>query len=543
MTSTSSTTTYDYDYIIIGSGFGGSVSALRLCEKGYKVCILESGKRLRAQDFARTNWHVWKFLWWPRLFCYGLQRLTLLKDIFILSGAGVGGGSLVYANTLLVPPDTAFTHTAWPKQINWKTELSPFYDLAKRMLGVTPTPQLFAADHVLKQYAQSLGREHTFHSTQVGVYFGQKGVTVKDPFFNGEGPSRTGCELCGGCMVGCRHGAKNTLDQNYLYLAEKRGLTIIPETEATAIHPLKEGGYRIESRSTTTLFANAKKPLLCRGVVVSAGVLGSMKLLLHCKQQGYLKRLSSRLGELVRTNSEAIVGVKGQGQVDYSSGIAITSGFYPDDNTHIEVVRYPKGSDAMSLLATILTDGHRHIDRVINFFYTLLRHPWRSLKAMIPFGWAQRTIILLVMQTLDNSIRLHLKRAWYWPFKKVLTSSVPLDQVKSPTYIPAANEAAKAMAKATNGIAQSSINEVLFNVGTTAHILGGCVVADSAEQGVMNHRNQVFGYDNLYIIDGSMIPANLGVNPSLTITAMAERAMSFIPDKAGEKKPMPVQFS
>lgn len=531
----------DVDYVIIGSGFGGSVSALRLAEKGYSVQVLEAGKRWHGKDFPSTNWKFWKFLWAPKLFSYGIQRITLLKDVLILSGAGVGGGSLVYANTSLVPPEHIFSSQDWPRGLDWYGELAPYYKLARRMLGITRTPGLFASDKLLKSYAEDIGRGDTFHSTDVAVYFGQAGVTVKDPFFNGEGPDRTGCVLCGGCMVGCQHGAKNTLDKNYLFLAEKRGAQIVPETLVTGIEPHPEGGYLVHTECTTSIFKR-RKTIHASGVVLAAGALGSTRLLLECKDRGTLPKVSDRVGDFVRTNSEALVGVSAKDDTDYSTGIAITSGIYVSADTHIEVVRYPKGSDLMGLLATLLVDNGTRLTRPLKWMWTVLSHPWEWIKALFPFGWARRSIILLVMQTLDNSIKLRLERPWWWPFTKRMTTTSAAGEAV-PTFIPAANAAAKAMAIKIGGTPSSATNEVLLNVATTAHILGGCKMGNSPQDGVIDKDQKLFGYDNFFVIDGSSIPTNLGVNPSLTITALAEHAMAQIPDREGVALPPKVQLS
>lgn len=535
---------HDFDFLIIGSGFGGSVSALRLGEKGYRTAVLEMGKRWRPEDFPRTNWDLRRFLWLPGLGCHGIQRLTLLKDVLVLSGVGVGGGSLVYANTLLQPPDSAFDDPRWADLCEWKTALRAHYETARRMLGVTRNPRLWRSDEVLREYAQELGRQDTFHVTSVGVFFGptarpeDEGRRFPDPFFGGRGPERSACVHCGGCMVGCRYDAKNTLDKNYLYLAEKHhGVRIFPETRVTLIEPLPlpGGGYRLHVESTTRLLGRQRRTLSAAQVVLSAGVLGTVPLLLRCRERGTLPELSPQLGNYVRTNSEAILGVTARDpQADLSRGVAITSGIYVDPQTHVEVVRYPRGSDAMGLLGTLLTDGGGRLLRPLRWLWNCLRHPLDFLRTLWPFGWAQRTVILLVMQTLRNHMRMRLSRRWFWPLSKTVTTENDQAQ-RNPSYIPAANAAAKNIARKLDGVPQSAINEVLLDVPTTAHILGGCPMGRDRDSGVIDHAGRVFGYPGLYVADGSMIGANLGVNPSLTITALAEYAMSHVPPKSQVK--------
>ena len=539
------TSPYDCDFLIVGSGFGGSVSALRLAEKGYDVTVVEAGKRWRTEDFPRTNWDLRKFLWLPSLFCYGIQRLTLLKDVLVLSGAGVGGGSLVYANTLLVPEDEAFQRGTWPKGIDWKRALAPHYETAKRILGVTPNPYLWDGDRALLEFAKSLGKEDSFRHTNVAVLFGDKpGQAVGDPFFGGEGPERATCTYCGGCMVGCRHGAKNTLDKNYLWFAEKLGARIQPETLVTGLEEDGRGGWLVHTRSVTGKLFRRKRTIRARGVVLSAGALGTVDLLLKCRDAGTLSRLSSALGGRVRTNSEVICGATARAKdADYSKGIAIASGFHPDPATYVEVVRYSKGSDAMSFLGTLLVDDGTRLTRPMKWAATCLRHPIDFLRTLNPFGWAQHSTIVLVMQNLDNSLRLVREHRWFWPFGKGLTSRRAPDEPAIPSYIPVANQAARHLAGQLGAYPSSSINEVVLNVPTTAHILGGATMGTTPAEGVIDARNRVFGYDNLYVVDGSMVPGNLGVNPSLTITAMAEHAMSHVPlkDPASTLKPLPVQ--
>lgn len=531
---------HDFDYLVVGSGFGGSVSALRLAEKGYRVAVLEQGKRWRAEDFPRTNWRVDRYLWLPRLFCYGIQRVSLFRHVVVLAGAGVGGGSLVYANTLLIPPDEVFQDPKWRDLCNWKTELAPHYATAQRMLGVVQNPRLFPADHLLREVAREIGREEHFHATDVGIFFapaGHEGEEVPDPFFGGAGPRRAGCTFCGGCMVGCRYHAKNTLDQNYLYLAEARGVRVIPETQVTSLRPV-DGGYEVETERPTAFLRRRGPRYTARGVVLAAGVLGTLPLLLRCRERGLLPRLSPALGTYVRTNSEVLVGAtSGTTEDDFSKGIAITSGLYVDDKTHVEVVHYSEGADAMGLLAAPLTDGGGPLTRPLKHLWTCLTHPRAWLRSAIPFGWARRTVILLVMQTVNNFMSMVLRRRWYWPFWRTMDSADAAPPggalgVKVPTYIPQANDTARRLAHKMGGFPQGAVSEMLLSIPMTAHILGGCVHGATAQDGVIDTLHRVHGYENLYVVDGSTIGANLGVNPALTITALAERAMSHVRPKS-----------
>ena len=529
---------FDYDCLVIGSGFGGAVSALRLSEKGYRVGVLEMGKRWRGEDFAVTNWNVRKYLWMPKLALYGIQQITLLRDVLIFHGAGVGGGSLVYANTLLAPPDRVFDDPRWPPGIDWKVALAPHYRTARFMLGVVEAKQVFPADELLREVVQELtGRGHTFSKYTVGVYFGQPNQPAPDPFFGGEGPERTGCLHCGECMTGCRHGAKNTLDKNYLWLAERRGAVIHPETLVEDPRPRDGGGYQVRTvRSTDRLFKR-RRTFTARQVVVAASVLGTVKLLLDCQRRGSLPGLSPQLGNYVRTNSEALLGAKARrSEVDYSEGIAITSGIHPDGDTHVEVVRYGAGQDFMSLLTTVLTGGGPPWPRWLRWLGNLVRHPVHALRAHSPFDWARRSAILLVMQPLDNFMRLTLRRRpWGWGLSSELGA-----KARPPTFMPLANQLAARLAEKMDGTAQSILPEVILNTSTTAHILGGATMGRTPEEGVCDAQGRVFGHEGLYIADGSLVPANLGVNPSLTITALAEHVMAGIPvNPAGAGLPAP----
>jgi cholesterol oxidase len=515
-----------FDVVIIGSGFGGSVSALRLAEKGYSVAVLEAGRRWNTEDFPRTNWNMRKSLWFPKLAMHGIQRISLLPDIMVLSGAGVGGGSLVYANTLYEPPEPFYTDDQWKDITDWKAELAPHYATAKHMLGVTENPIDTPADKVMRQVADKLGVADTFHPTPVGVYFGEAGVKVDDPYFGGEGPTRTGCIACGNCMVGCRHNAKNTLDMNYLYFAEKRGATVFPSQQVVDMKQI-DSGWRVTAHKPGAWFSPQETVYEADHVIFSAGALGTTRLLLELQERGRLPKLSHRIGFQTRTNSEAIVGaVANSRDVDYSEGIAITSSIHPDADTHVEPVRYGKGSNALGLLGTLLTNGGDGMPRQMRFLANIVTHPINFLRSLSVWHWSERGIILLVMQTRDNSIQLLRKKAWF----RTKLSSTQGEGEPNPTYIPVANEVARLTAEEIDGIGFSSVNEVLFDTPLTAHILGGATIGASADVGVIDAYHRVFGHEGLHIIDGAAIGANLGVNPSLTITAMAERALSMWPE-------------
>ena len=519
-----------YDYIVIGSGFGGSVAALRLAEKGYSVCVLEAGKRWRAEDFPKTNWRFWKFLWAPALRCFGIQRIHLLDDVLVLGGSGVGGGSLVYANTLFVPPDVFFEDPQWRGLVpDWKAELAPHFGTSKRMLGVVTNPRFWPSDHMLRDYAREIGRENHFRAAEVGVFFGPPGVTVPDPYFGGKGPARTGCTMTGHCMVGCRDGGKNSLDRNYLHLAEGLGVEIVSEHKVVDVRPDAAGGYAVTAVRTTGLPGRGRQVRKAGGVIFAAGVLGTLELLMRCRDRGSLPRLSGRLGHVVRTNSEVLAGVTSRRNQQHSLGVSITSSLFVNDSTHIELVRYPKGSDVMSIFAGPMTDGGGRIPRRLRLLGTILRHPLHFLRIRIPFGWGRNSVILLVMQTLDNYLTVSRKRRWWALFRRGLASKNSGKRI--PAYIPEANQALRGMARRMNAIPQNALTEVLLNIPMTAHILGGCIIGSDRDHGVIDSRHRVFGYENMYVTDGSAVPANMGVNPSLTITAMAERAMSFIPPK------------
>ncbi len=524
----------DYDVIVVGSGFGGSVSALRLAEKGYRVAVLEKGRRYGTEDFPSTNWHLKKSIWLPQLGLYGIQMLTFLRHVTVLHGGGVGGGSLVYANQLLVPPDTVFDQPRWGRAGGWKARLAPYYARAQQMLGATPSPTVGRADRILREVGIELRGRDTFHQNDVGIFFGEPDRTVPDPYFGGEGPPRTGCTFCGACMIGCPVGAKNTLDKNYLYLAEHRhGVRIIAETEVTGVRPAADG-YEIFTRRSLRPFRPGRTYRAPK-VVFSGGVMGTVKLLLQCRRNGMLPRLSSQLGNFVRTNSEAILGVRSRDRsVDWNDQIAITSGIYPDDDTHMEMVRYNKGSDLLYGLLTLLTDGGGAIPRQMRFAANVLRHPLRFLRNFWFLGSSARTTVLLVMQTSDNYLHLNLApRPWRFG-RCSLNSRLPPGQERIPSYIPVANEVARRLATRMNGEPLSSWPEMILDAPTTAHILGGCAMGETPGQGVVDFSGQVFGYPGLYVADGSVVPVNLGVNPSLTITALSEFIMDQMPGKKSE---------
>ncbi|MFF3864703.1 FAD-dependent oxidoreductase [Micromonospora sp. NPDC001898] len=534
-----------YDVLVIGSGFGGSVTALRLAEKGYSVGVLEAGRRFADDEFPETSWRLRRFLWAPRLGCYGLQRITLLRSagrgagggVLVLSGAGVGGGSLVYANTLYEPLDAFYADPQWRDVTDWRAELARHYDQAKRMLGVTTYPVQTRADRAMRAVADRMGVGHTYHSTPVGVHIGRPGERVADPYFGGAGPERTGCTHCGACMTGCRHGAKNTLVKNYLWLAERLGARVHPLTTVTAVRPADGGGYRVETVRTGAWLRRRRQVFHADQVVLAAGSLGTQRLLHEMKATGALPALSPRLGELTRTNSEAILGAsvppgraRAEG-LDFTEGVAITSSFHPDPQTHIEPVRYGRGSNAMGLLQSLLVDGGPH--RARRWVATLLRQPGTAARMLTVRNWSERTVIALVMQSADNSLTTRWRRGL---FGRRL-AAVAGHGEPNPTWIPAGNAAARLLAEEIGGTPGGALTEP-FNIPMTAHILGGAVIGVTPADGVIDPYHRVHGHPGLHVVDGAAVSANLGVNPSLTITAQAERAMSLWPNK-GEADPRP----
>ena len=507
----------EYDVVVVGSGFGGSVAALRLAEKGYRVAVLEAGRRFADDEFPKTSWDVRNFLWAPALGCYGIQRISLLRNVLVLSGAGVGGGSLVYANTLYRPPDRYYHDPQWTDITDWKDELSRWYGQAERMLGVTTYGRMTRADEAMKRVAERMGVGATFHATPVGVYFGQSDV---DPFFGGAGPARNGCTHCGACMTGCRFNAKNTLVKNYLYLAEKLGVQVFERHAVTGIRP----GWTVHTRQRT---------FTADQVVLAAGALGTQRLLHAMKARGVLPNVSDRLGALTRTNSESILGARSlRRDADFTDGVAITSSFHPDADTHVEPVRYGPGSGAMGLLQTVLVDGDTW--RPLRWWPEFLRRPATNLRLMSVRRWSERTVIALVMQTLDNSLTVHYGRNWYG--RRRLTTT-PGHGASNPRWIPAGNRAVRLLAEEIGGVPGGSWTDV-FNIPVTAHILGGAVIGAGPDSGVIDGYHRVFGHPGLHVVDGAAVCANLGVNPALTITAQAERAMSLWPNK-GEPDPRP----
>ena len=534
-----------YDYVIIGSGFGGSVSAMRLTEKEYSVLILEKGKRFADTDFAKSNWQYWKYIWMPAIRAHGILQISILKGVMVLHGAGVGGGSLGYANVLEVPTDETFATPAWNSPLPWGQILKPHYETAKKMLGAARNPKLWKADLLLKDFAEERGMGHTFRATDVGSYFGEAGVSVPDPYFGGEGPDRAGCQHCGGCMVGCRHNAKNTLPKNYLYFAEKRGAKLVAEVEVTDVKPLTVDGeqlttnhqpptakYEVTYRDSTKLFKQTRT-VHARNVIFSASVMGTMKLLLNLRDvKKSLPKLSPKLGTMVRTNSEGLLGsVARKSDINYSKGVSISSIYNHDEITRIEPVRYPDGSSLMRFLAAPLIDKNFSVPRrLLNFLGWAFTHPIDFGKALFLPGWAHNVTILLVMQHADNRMRFKIGKSIFTLFRTgMVAEEEPGFTINA--QVEGSHDVTKEFAKRTNGVALGSIGENLLNLPTTAHILGGAPIGNNADEGLIDENFEIHNYPGLYVIDGSVMPANPGVNPSLTITALAEYAMSKVEKK------------
>ncbi len=526
------------DYLIIGSGFGGSVSGLRLVDKGYRVLMLEKGRRMGPKEFPKSNWQLRRWLWAPLVGFRGLFKMTFLPHVTVLSGVGVGGGSLVYANTLPKPKREFFTASGWGELADWESELAPHYEEAKRMLGATPNPQLGPSDELLREVAEEMGRGDAFSPTEVAVFFGEPGKKVPDPYFGGEGPDRVGCNFCGGCMIGCRFGSKNTLDKNYLYLAERRGLELHAETEVTWVKPCPEGGYEVTAkrgmgwrRKTVTYRA--------KNVIFAGGVMGTLPLLLRLKEASDgLPGVSDALGSFVRTNSESLIGVTDSDPSrDYSRGVAISSIVQTDEHSHIEPVRYPKGSGFFRILGLPHAPGSNAFVRFLRVAASFVRQPLRTIKGYLVKDWAKQTVILLYMRTLDGHLRMKLGRSAFSGFTRGLTTRVEAGP-RPQAAIPEATEIANRVAAKVDSVPSSIATETLLDIPTTAHILGGACMGADRESGVIDHEHRVFGYDGLFVVDGAAISANPGVNPSLTITALAERAMSRIPAKSELSAPV-----
>jgi cholesterol oxidase len=526
---------HDYDWLVVGSGFGGSVSALRLREKGYSVGVLECGRRFGDDDFPKSTWDLRRYFWMPRLGMRGIFRMSTFKDVAIVSGAGVGGGSLGYANTLYRARRRFYEDPQWAGLDDWEAALAPHYDEAERMLGVVAYDQDDHADDLLREFAREIGVEDTYAKTRVGVLLeGTPGQKVADPFFGGAGPDRTVCERCGRCMIGCPIGAKNTLVKNYLWLAERAGAEVFPERMVVDVKPLgaPDGseGYEVTTEHPGAWLRRRRRTFTARGVVFAAGPLGTNKLLAACRLHGSLPRLSDRIGKLVRTNSEAILAVTlPPGAPDIQRRVAITGSIYPDPDTHIETVVYGDAADSMSSLYTVLVGDGTRVTRPLKLLGATARHPLTFLKLLDPRGWSRRTIIVLVMQTLDNAIELRAHRTRRGARLQTQNDS----ERPIPTFIPVANQFAAWLAKRTGGTAQTALMEAVANIPTTAHVLGGAVIGADPSSGVVDAHQRVFGYENLLVCDGAAVPANIGVNPSLTITAMAEHAMSHVPPAAG----------
>jgi cholesterol oxidase len=518
----------DFDVVIVGSGFGGSVAALRLTEKGYRVAVLEAGRRFTSDSFPKTSWRVRDFLFAPALGCYGIQRIHVLPDSVVLCGAGVGGGSLVYANTLYVPPQNFFGDPQWAGITDWHAELAPYYDQAQRMLGAVEQPTTTPADEQVQAIAEELGVGNTYRRTPVGVFFGVgPGVTSPDPFFGGVGPDRSGCIECGECMTGCRHNAKNTLPTNYLGLAESAGARVFPMATVDVVRPTADGGFAVDFHRTGSLPGFARRTFTADQVVFAAGAYNTQKLLHRMRDDGHLPGLSAALGKLSRTNSESLVGaVADNTEVDYTQGVAITSSFFPETHTHIEPVRYGKGSNMMGLLGTLLTDEEPGVPRWRTWLRAMAADPRAAVKSLDVRGWSERAVIALVMQDLDNSVIVSSKRTRTGRWK--LTSEQG-DGEPNPTWIPAGNDFARRLAERIGGQAMGNLGE-LIGAPVTAHFVGGAVIAADSEHGVIDPYQRVFGYPGLHVLDGAAITANLGVNPSLTITAQAERAVALWPN-------------
>ncbi len=517
---------HDYDYIVIGSGFGGSVSALRLAEKGYRVLVIEKGKRWKPDDFPKTNWNLRKWLWLPLFRFQGFFKMTFMRHVGILSGVGVGGGSLVYANTLPRPEQTFFKSGSWAGLADWESELAPHYLEAERMLGATPNPEQFESDLALKEVASRYNQSELFEPTRVAVFFGEPEKEVDDPYFEGKGPVRSGCNHCGACMTGCRHNAKNTLDKNYLFLAEQLGVEVLAGKKVVRVIPIGDGsgeeGYRVVMRDSLS-FIKRTSTQTSRGVILSGGALGTVRLLLNMKRK-HLRNLSNQLGDQIRTNNESLVLIHSrQKEKDFSKGVAIGSIFPPDNDTHLEAVRYGSGSGFWKMMGVPLTHGSTVVGRILKLGWRLISRPASWLSIYATRNFAEDSMILLFMQHLDSTLRFR---------RGLVNLSSTISQGNPPSaFMPLAKALAETTSEVVEGTPFVMATEALTGTPTTAHILGGCVIGKDAQSGVINKAHEVYGYKHMYVCDGSAISANPGVNPALTITAMTERAMSGIPEK------------
>jgi len=530
-----SNTAFDFDWLVVGSGFGGSVSALRLAEKGYRVGVLERGRHFRDEDLAESAWQLGRFLWAPMLGLKGVMRMRVFRHVFFPSQSAVGGGSTVYGGVLFRARAKFFADVQWRGLADWARELERPYELAEQMLGVRTVPFTSTNQRLARAMARHFGKEDGFMLSPTGVYFGEPGVTVADPFFGGQGPDRTGCTRCGSCMVGCRAGAVNTLTKNYLWFAQKLGVKITAEREVANVQPLGAAdgseGYRVTTQRPGAWLRKDRQTHTARGVVLAGGTLGTNELLTNCKLGGSLPHISARLGDLVRTNSESVLNVRLPTDMQTWNDVTASSAVQIDDETQIEFLTYGRHADLMGMMHTLLVGDGNRITRPLKWLVAVIRHPLLWLKTLWPLGWSRHMVTLLVMQALDNAIAFRPRRRWLARGWRVVTEQN--GNKPNPTYIDVANQAAQWLAKHTGGIAQSNVVEALANIPTTAHVLGGAVIGADPSRGVIDQRLQVFGYRNLLVCDGAAMPANPGVNPALTITALAEYAMSHIPSSGG----------
>ncbi|MFW6197510.1 MAG: FAD-dependent oxidoreductase, partial [Myxococcota bacterium] len=475
----------EYDFAIVGSGFGGSVAALRLAEKGYSVLVLEQGRRIGSEQMTRAQAHPKHLFFAPRLGMDGYFFQRMFRHVAVVGGVGVGGGSLVYGAVLLRPGETFFEDPAWRELgVDWRRELAPHYDTAERMLGRTPNPHFGVQDRWLRSAAESMGAADTFGPVPQGIYFGEAGQRRPDPYFGGEGPARTGCIQCGECLSGCRYDAKNTLDKNYLHLAERHGARVVPEHRVTEIRPLEGGGY--ELRAVDPYEAETPHPpIRARRVVLAAGVLGTLQLLFHNRDVSRtLPNVSARLGEVVRTNSEAIVAItQPTEEPGLTRGAAISSHFHPNAHTHVTQNRFPPAYDFMRLYAGPMVDDPRPLRRSLRTLFRLLFQPLRWLRRLFRKRYHRWVSVLTVMQSLDNQVSFAYRRSPLRLFRRALVTRRLPGVPPPPAYIPEANQAARAFARASGGEPHNMTSETLFDMSATAHILGGCGIGADAERG------------------------------------------------------------